>query len=154
MRCASTASRTRSTAGAHCSPNTETRTLAVSHAPLGEDYRFFDLARRYGPVALQQPDFLLVRNQAESAPLVEADRPGRRLPGADEKAPLGPLLQMFQQVAPDSGALLRGSRVRVPDQRHVGHMLQAHDARYAPVAPHAEEIDAGVHLGAQLVESD
>ena len=39
-----------------------------------------------------------------------------------------------------------------PDKRDVGDVLQPHHTDGAPFAAHAEELDAGGHFGADLVE--
>jgi len=60
-------------------------------------------------------------------------------PRADEQWPVGLLAQMLDQRAADACALLRGARIRMPDQRHVAHLLQPHHAGKPPAAPIAPE---------------
>src|SRR5262245_12865412 len=116
-----------------------------------EHDRFLDLALRDGPVAPQQPRLFFLGHQPEAATLVEAHRPGRRFPRAHEERPIGLALEVLQQASSDAATLLGGERVRVSNERDVGHGLKPHYADHAALAPDAKKSHACAHLGTQLL---
>src|SRR5438132_206116 len=66
--------------------------------------------------------------------------------------PVGLPAQILEQRAADPCALLRGARIRMPDQRHVAHLLQPHHAGEPPAAPIAPEHYAGADFLVHLFE--
>src|SRR5258708_18824536 len=88
----------------------------------------FDLALGDAPVLAQQALRLGPGERPVAVLLVEADRPGRGAPGADQDRLRGDAFEVLQQLLADALAPLRRAHVGMPDERDFAAVLDAHDA--------------------------
>ena len=93
---------------------------------------------------------------APGAPLeavtpVEANRPVRRCPGADQQGPRGRRRQLLHQSAAHAASLAAGPHIRVADQVDLAQPLDPHDAHELAVVLVAPELHAGGELVVELL---
>src|SRR6185312_15646591 len=110
---------------------------------IGQHHRSGDLARGDVPIGLEQPRLLRRRHQRKTVSLVEADRPGCRLPGADQHAARAQSAKMAQQHTADAVTLAARHDVSVANEVDVAFRLQAHDAGQTAVLLITPELHPG-----------
>jgi len=125
--------------------------VAAEGSAAREHDRLFDLSIRNRPVAAEQRHFLFRRDELEAMPLVEADCPCRRRPGANQDRAIGERAQVRKERGAEPAALRIRPGVGMTDQGHVLHRLDAHD-RVDPIAfDGGPEADARVDLRLQFL---
>jgi hypothetical protein len=110
----------------------------------------FDLALRNRPIGSQQRRLECFRHEPEAVPLIKADRPGRRRPGADQDLANGLRAQMRNQGAADAASLISRQNIGVANQIHVAHGLDAHYSGQCAIDLAAHEVDPRRDLGLKL----
>src|SRR5262249_43920739 len=106
---------------------------------------------RDAPVGLEQLGLARGRDRLEAVTPVEADRPLRRGPGADQHAARAQAAQMTEQHAADAAPLAARQDIGVTDEIDVTHRLGAHDAEQPVVLLMPPEHDPGGDLAIELV---
>ena len=94
---------------------------------------------------------MLATNQLEAVPLIEADRPVRGGPGADQQRSPGRAAESLEQRAPDAAPLVARRDVGVADQVDVVHGLDSHHADQLAVGLVPPELHAGFDLAVELL---
>src|SRR5438067_4785836 len=83
--------------------------------------------------------------------LIEASRPIRRRPGADENAPVAEPLKLLQQRTANAASLCAWQDIRVANQIDIANSLNAHDPDQSTIRFVAAEANARGDLAIKLI---
>src|SRR5205085_10466561 len=102
--------------------------LVLDPSSIGKHNRRLDLPFRDRPVGPQQVIFVALRNDDESVPPIEVDRPRRIGPGADQYRLAREIFDMTKKLCTYALPLRRGRNVRVSHEGDGSLVLNSHYA--------------------------